>query len=150
MDPQQCIRSGNPPFHGDRVSGLQITHTTDVWAAKTSLCKGSLGPVGPDGIHVLRRCRASCWRELPDLLDPVDCLEPAVYRLLQCFQQERVCFGLLLLSGVSQPCPSEHSESVQPLGSEVQTLPLPQPRKTATTAIVPQGECCPYTKGLAK
>lgn len=110
----------------------------------------SLGPMGPDGLHVSRRPRAGCWRELPCLLDPVDCLAPAVHHSLQCFQQEWVWFGLIPLSGVSQPRPPEHSELMQPLGSEAQTLPLPQPSKTATTRCSAPRELLPIYKGLGK
>lgn len=128
------------------MSGLQIACAINVWEAKSSAC--SLGPVGPGGLHILRRPRTSCWQELPHVLDLVDCLEPAMPRLLQCFEQ--VWCAVIPLSGVFQPCPSEHSESMQPLGSEVQTLLLPQPSQTARTHRDALGELLLYTKDLAK
>lgn len=125
---------------------MQIACALDVWETKTNAC--SLCPVGSDGLYILRRPRISCWQELPHVLDPVDCLEPAMPRLLQCFEQ--VWFGVFPLSRVFQPHPSEHSESMQPLGSEVQTLLLPQPSKTARTRCDALGELLLYTKDLAK
>lgn len=69
-------------------------------------------------------------------------------RLLQCFEQ--VWFAVIPLSGVFQPHLSEHSESLQPLGSKVQTLLLPQPSQTAGTHRDAPGELLLYTKDLAK
>lgn len=69
-------------------------------------------------------------------------------RLLQCFEQ--VWFAVIPFSGVFQPHPSEHSESMQPLGSKVQILLLPQPSKTARTHRDALGELLLYTKDLAK
>lgn len=69
-------------------------------------------------------------------------------RLLQCFEQ--VWFAVIPFSGAFQPHPSEHSESMQPLGSKVQILLLPQPSKTARTHRDAPGELLLYTKDLAK
>lgn len=69
--------------------------------------------------------------------------------LLQCFQRQWAGLVLPLTWGVPGH-PSERSEWMQPLGSEVQTLQLPQPSKTARTSRGAPGELLLYTKNLAK